>query len=521
MLNDVNTTDIPGAIRLACETMQRIFNPDDQNRPYFDARILPLEEVGFAFMSLYTEAHVPGRHLHALLNAQEILGVPVDPIAIEKHRQTAFYSFSGPVPFPLNRLKITGPCIEFADHNLREGLLGLNALVKFRGDHEARKIADRCIEGIFEYWSPENGWDQARLEALGLRVTQRTFIWGPARAIGPILRYHQTTGSPRALELALLLADKAFDSFFREDGAFDNQTFGWHTHSTTCTLSSLAQLAAYLKDARMLERVRTFFDRGLRQIRDELGWVIEADTEERNPDRGEANNTGDILETALILGAHGYPQYFQDAERILRCHLLPAQLRDVSSVVEPTDPARPDAKRDVAKRLRGAFGFPAPYGLHPIGMTIMDFCLDVVGGASSSLCEAWRSAVVTDRTGHHVNMLFDRAEGAVRVESPYTHECLRITVQTPAPLWVRLPGWVDRAAMRIEGASEPLRWRGDYLFFASPPVGKAISIRFPLAISEMSLTHRTRTIRARLRGDEVIAMENHGAEMTFFPPLAG
>lgn len=499
--------------------MQRIFNPDDGGIPYFDARVLPPEEVGFAFMPYYNEAHVPGRHLNALLTAQALLNVPVDDEAIAKHRRAAFFSFSGSVPFPLNRTRIDGPLVQFADHNLREGVHALYALVRFRGDDEARDLAERCIAGVFDLWSPRTGWNKAKLDSLGLEFTERTFIWGPARMIGPLVKYHRTTGSPRALELAVTLAEKALDEFFREDGRFDREAFGWHTHSATCTLSSLAQLAALLDDSTMLDRVRAFYDGGLWTIRDQLGWVIEADHPERNPDRGEMNNTGDILEAALILGSRGYTKYFEDAERMIRSHMLPAQLRDTSFFSEPTDPARPDGKRDVARRMRGAFGFPAPYGHHPLGMAIIDFCLDIVGGATASLCEAWSAAAVTNATGHRVNMLFDRADENISIESPYTHECLRVTVHKKAPLWVRIPSWVDRSSLAVDPAAAPIRWRGDCLFISEPPVDRPISIRFPLPVHEITLNHRSRSIKARLRGDQVFAMENHGANLTFFPPL--
>ena len=36
---------------------------------------------------------------------------------------------------------------------------------------------------------------------------------------------------------------------------------------------------------------------------------------------------------------------------------------------------------------------------------------------------------------------------------------------------------------------------------------------------EIALAHRTRAIRARLRGDTVVAMDDFGAELTFFAPL--
>ena len=115
-----------------------------------------------------------------------------------------------------------------------------------------------------------------------------------------------------------------------------------------------------------MERVRAFYDNGLNDIRDEIGWVIESSGDGADPDHGEVNNTGDIVETALLLGRWGYTQYYGDAERILRCHLLPSQLRDTSFISEPDNPANEDGKRDVAARHLGAFGFPAPYGHKPL-----------------------------------------------------------------------------------------------------------------------------------------------------------
>lgn len=128
-----------------------------------------------------------------------------------------------------------------------------------------------------------------------------TFIVGLARSIGPLVKLYRTTNCASALELAIILAKKATDEFFTADGGYDRETFGTHTHSTTCVMSSLAQLAELTSDAHLMERVRAFYDNGPWQIRDELVWVIESSADKADPDRGEVNNTGDIVETALIL----------------------------------------------------------------------------------------------------------------------------------------------------------------------------------------------------------------------------
>ena len=50
---------------------------------------------------------------------------------------------------------------------------------------------------------------------------------------------------------------------------------------------------------------------------------------------------------------------------------------------------------------------------------------------------------------------------------------------------------------------------------ARPLPDDTITISFELASDEIVMQHRTRKIRVRLRGDEVIGMDNFGADATF------
>ena len=516
-LNNVNTTNILDAIRLGCRTMCNVFNADDNDVPFFGSRVRP--EACLEFSWAHSEAHVPGRHLNALLNAEEAAGIALDEDCISKHTRAVFLSYSGPVPLPLNRDAIGGPLVHFLPHNIREGFHALYALAKYRDSARARELAEASIAAVFEYWDPVRGWDRERLERLEVMVHDGAFITGLARAIGPLVKYYRTTGYGPALELALILKEKAVDRFFTEAGDYDRDLFGTHTHSATCVMSSLAQLADLTGDIHLMHRVKVFYDNGLWEIRDKLGWVIESSSPDANPDRGEGNNTGDILETALILGHWGYVEYYADAERILRGHLLPAQLRDTSFIVDPPNPEGEDGKRGVASRHLGAFGFPAPYGHQPIGFERISFNMDIVGGVVGSLCEAYRAVTRFDEAGHWVNLLFDHHTDAIDVESPYTGPALGIRIKQPRPLFVRVPSWVDSERIMIEGATEVPRYTNGYLFIAQPPLNRPISIGFPLAVAEITLEHRTRPVRTRLRGDEVVAMDNFGADLTFFEPM--
>lgn len=520
-VRNINTTDIRAAVELGCRTMSGVFNAGDNGIPFFGSIVWPGAEL--SFNDSHTESHVPGRHLNALLNAEAALGVRVNESVIEKHARAAFFSYSGPVPLPLNRERVGGRLIRFLPHNIREGFHALYALAKYRRSAEARELAERSIAAIFEYWSPDRGWDKSTLEGrLGLKVVEwgSPFMTGIARAIGPLVKYYEATGYGPALDLALVLKEVAVSGFFSLSGEYDARRFGTHVHSTTCTMSSLAQLAVLLNDMPLLDRVRRFYDNGLKQVSDDIGWSIENSGPDSPPDRGEANNTGDILETALILGRLD-PEYFGRAERILRGHLLACQLRDVSFIRDPENPSGEDGKRNVAERHLGAFGFPAPYGHKPLEARAISFNMDIVGGAVGSLCEAYRSAAIREPSGIRVNLLFDHETDEVKVRSPYTHGALSVEPKKSAPLFIRLPAWVPRQDVKVTGAGAgpPHRFEGAYLFIPRPSSGKPVTVTFALTPAELSLAHRTRRIRVRLAGDGITAMENFGAPLAYFEPL--
>ncbi len=517
-VNDVNTEDLRAAVELGCRTMQSVFNADDGGIPFFKSIVLP--RAYLAFHEIHGESHVPGRHLNGLLTAADVLGVKVDESAVTKHERAAFFSYGGPFPLPLNRDKVGGPLANFTEHNIREGFHALYALVNYRKSAKARELAERSIDAISRLWDPERGFDRRAVEKAGIRwAREHTFIVGIGRAIGPLVKYYRATAYEPALDLALKLSEKATLEFFTPDGGYERDTFGPHTHSTTCVMSSLAQMADLTHDAPLLQRVKTFYDNGLWAIRDGLGWVIESTADGRNSDRGECNNTGDIVETALILGKWGYTGYFHDAERILRGHLLPAQLRDVTFIEDPLNPKGEDGLRDVAARHAGAFGFPAPYGHRPVGLEEVSFNMDIVGGAVGSLCEAYRDAVASGPDGHRVNLLFAHETPAVQMERLPAQAGIAVTVKQPGPLWVRIPPWADRRQLSVPGLEGRWRMTGDYLFVAVPPLNQKVQVRFPEAPSELVLRHRTRDIRVRMSGDRVVAMDNFGADLTFFDPL--
>jgi hypothetical protein len=533
-VSDLNTTSIRDAIVLGCRTMCNVFDADDNDTPFFFSHVLP-PPARLAFFAPHSDTHVPGRHLNALLSAEDAVGIEVREECIGKHARAAFRSLAGPVALPLNRPEKDADYTAFAVHNCRETFFALYALAHYRDSEEALDAAERFMGAIREYWDPERGWDADRLareHGVDCQADTPSFPPGLARAIGALVSLYEGTGLDAPLELARTFVQKATDECYPADGSYHVERLTTHVHSITCTLSGLAQFAELTDDAGLMERVRRFYSNGLRvraegsrqALRDQLGWSPEGDRPTGCPDMGEANNTGDILETALILGRRGHVEAYHDAELILRGHLLPSQLRDVSFIEDPPNPDGVDGLRDVANRHLGAYGFPAPYGHMPTGLEPIMFHMDIVGGAVSSLCKAYHHVIRREGEVRRVELLFDHEAEGLTVESPYGDGAvppqdgvLRLRADEPGDVMVRVPPWVRSGELRVDGeVREP---EGGYVRIEGPPVGQWVRVEFPLVERELTLHHATHEIRVRLRGDCVVAMDNFATDLTFFDPF--
>ena len=192
---------------------------------------------------------------------------------------------------------------------------------------------------------------------------------------------------------------------------------------------------------------------------------------------------------------------------------------ELSFIKDPANPTNSDGKINVGPRLQGAWGFPAPFGHEPLENKRIRFNLDVVGGTVASLCEVYRSLSSLKENTISINLLFDQDNEYVKVSSPYPSNKVEILPKTPKPLAIRMPTWVNRNNIKISGTDVEPIWTNGYCMFPSINVGKPISISTPLRVQTLNLKHKTRNIEVKLRGDEVMAMQNFGADLTFFEPI--
>lgn len=502
--------------------MQQMFDANHDNLPYMENYLLGSDPRNRHNLWC-SMSHVPGRWLNALLTAEDTLGVRLSEQAVNDLARWTYMAFDHPMGLSQSLDLKTYQPVPISDlHNLRETTHALYALARYRNDRKALRIAKRQIETVNKFYDFETGvWNErAFKQEFGSRTN------GPApfprqfgRYIGPLVKLYHAFGLKEALAQAIRLKDFALRNILDKKGDYHVDRFGDHGHSVTSMLSSLAQLGQLLGDSTLLERIVSFMENGLHQIALEFGWCIEK--YHRTDHIGEINSTGDILETCLILGRAGYTRYFQQAERILRAHLLPSQLLDTRFIPDWNCPDE-DYHHKLATRCRGAFGFPCPYGHQYQMNTPISFNWDIVGGAVASLCEAFRSTVSKNNSLISVNLHFNHKDNNVEIKSPYTNgDVMEIKLKTDCLVRVRLSEWVDREKLDIMAGSEKLNsfFSADWLYLPGLRTGSLLRIKIPMRVITTDYQFRSDVFTFRWRGDAVDAARSLAPHFRFFKEI--
>jgi len=333
-----------------------------------------------------------------------------------------------------------------AMHHCREVLLALTGLMQWRGCDCSQELARRFVQTIEVTPLDTGTFPAAKLSDTGWAAQPPEENYPnthSGRLIGALVKYYRASRDPVALDLAVRFAEHNIAHTFTSEGEL-TVAAGTHLHSTEGTVTAIIDLGLRTKEASYIEIGKRLYDVGLRPWRTSFGWAKE--TRNETPGRGEANNTGDLIEAALLLGQAGYRGYFGDAERFIRNGLLASQIVNTDWI--PEYDGTPDTEdyiySDVRHRARGGFAFTTPNDYH-------SYNTDLVGGAVQSLCEAWQAILTEDQAGLHVNLLFSRESEALSLRSYLPEEGrLEITLHRARPLFVRLPPWLAPETLQVQ-----------------------------------------------------------------------
>ena len=481
-------------------------------RPYF--RFNLKEPPVWAQHEAGDTPHTVGRFLHALDVCAEIAGLPDDPELLRGLRTQLFASCDRGAGFGWDD---TGDPLLAYMHHQREVLLGLLALWRLDQDPRAKRYAQALVTAMEQATRVLGTYPGRRLGPQGWQEPDQRPTSTSGRAISALLAFARSFDDPLGVALAERFARHVLAVSFGEQGAL-TAAAGAHVHSITGTVASLVELGLVTGQREYVERARAIFDVGLLPYCTQTGWVKESTTATYG--RGEANCTADMIEAACLLGSAGYPSYYEDAERMLRNHLLASQLDDLSWVVENTDLAN-NAQRayeDLRRRAQGAFCFGEPNGFH-------SYNSDLTGAALQGIAAAWRHIVtIKDDRRLCVNLLLSREHAAARIISRIPQAgSVVIETKRALELHVRIPPWCERPslAVTVNGHAAGVTLAEDYLTMGSLAAGSRVEVTFALpefVTQERALGYE-QPYRVQWIGNTVAAMSGAGGPVPLYPPL--
>jgi len=423
--------------------------------------------------------HMVGRFLDALALCAEVVDVPVDTEAVDGLRRLLHDSLDNPTGLPFDTRPDPKGRRSANMHNCREVLLSLVGLAKWRGCQRSLTLARQLVRAMERETRPtgaypsyllfEKGWGRPYEDGWNNWANYTT-----GRTITALVTYYQLSKDELALELARRFADDNIKRTMSPDGKLTET--GPHLHSTEGTMAGLLYLGELTGEKRYLEVGRRVYDVGLRQWRTSYGWAKETRTAGKG--RGEANNTGDFIEAALVLARNGHPEYYGDAGRFVRNALLASQIVNTDWIPQSDKPDAPDdVYSNIRKRARGGFAFTQPNGYD-------SYNTDLVGGALRALYHAHKAIVTGNQDACRVNMLFSTETPWVTVRSSLPHEpCLEIQAHKRCSLTVRLPEGLSPTDVELNIAerAQPAKVAGGDLTIGEMPADAIAKVRLRIA----------------------------------------
>jgi hypothetical protein len=513
-------TDLREAIALSVEHLTSLFDRDRADEPYFYSN---RKEDGTGEMHHSVNIgipHVVGRCLLGVLAAEEATGIPVSSDGVEVLRCYCKQSFDDPnhLNSYVDPKRDNQRFIEF--HNTREGLYGLVCLIAQRDDPWARAEAERMLQSLAAMTDPEGRWSAELAYQKGFaKRLEGVSIMNAARMVDPLLKYHRITKSALALKLASGYARQGLKTGFADDGHFTPMArSSGHIHSITSSLSGIIDYAIITGAQKMLDQCLRIMREGVPEYFSSWGWGDEVMPEHPANviGRGEINQTGDIIRSALLLGAAVDSTYYDLAERYLRGMVLPTQHREreLSRILKDVRNPTNDSQCNVLRRSIGGYAMQLPndrmrQGDWPIST------LDITSGAVHAMSECWSSMIQSTGNVTRVNLLFDCRNKDFEIFSHLPlYGRLNFIANTNNVLMVRMPPWVDRKTIQLSVSRElrPVKLKSGYVIIDGLKAGAQGCVTFDVPCKVERETVDGTEYTTTWVGNQLISISPRGLE---------
>jgi hypothetical protein len=157
----------------------------------------------------------------------------------------------------------------------------------------------------------------------------------------------------------------------------------------------------------------------------------------------EPASAGDVVQLGLWLSRHGYAEFLEDVERLVRSRLLPAQIVKRPGL-KPAAQDGADAHADLDARVVGGFaGMHQPYwGANP--------ATDITCAVLHTLVDVYQHVAVQSPMGLTVNFHFDYEDDKIRITSERGARAkVTLAPKIRENLAVRIPAWTPPESVQI------------------------------------------------------------------------
>jgi hypothetical protein len=413
----------------------------------------------------------------------------------------------------------------FDDGSLREALLALTGLVRWRGLGWAGKLGSRMVRALDSYILEDGDWDFTRMGAIvrqsGVALQQPILVFyskltgfqligNHGRLIEALLEFYLATQDGAALALASRLARFHLAVSTRPDGSTPDAEH-IHTHSLFGTYRGLLLYGQLTRQHEYIGRIVKTYRVTVKKYVRQSGFISHDLGKEKD---GETAAPGDAAQLALGLSRSGYPEFLEDAERIVRARILPSQITTPIGLKPFTDDDQ-DEHTHLDERALGAFGGLPSHshgGKSPV--------TDITAADLHTLCDIYTHIVDSSPLGLQVNFHFDYEDDRICIQSTRGETARSdIWLKIPQPLLIHIPGWAPVESVNLKVNAQPLppAWVGQCLFVPRQAAPAQVQVEYGLPVTMLDETTDGVTYHFSWRGDEINAMTPNTDWLPFYP----
>ncbi|MBR6426276.1 MAG: hypothetical protein IKS28_00465 [Clostridia bacterium] len=522
--------DLKTSLELGAKNVVNLVSKENHYRPYWS---LEIDDDNRAFSHIGWVGHNFGRWWDAAMRLESTLPDFVIPAEIEAGMlNTAHEFFSQPdvlgfQPYPRSNAANEQ---EIELHSIREWILCLLALIKFRKNRWAAETAHRLcltLDKIFRVpeMPPEPGsgdeyqyWDLSKLAYSKVNPTPKFNHGYPiftfCRAMAPLCWLYEATGDEIMFDLANRFMEVEMRDIFMPDGTIRDVTPYRHMHSTCGAVEGLIAYGRMTGRRDVIERAYAAYKKELLPMVSRSGFCTHGIS---YYDAGDPASTADVAQIALWLFQEGYTEFADLPEHLLRCRVFPAQIS------EPFDPPltamEPDSTEEKFQNLNerciGGFNIY----LHPTGGK--GNTTDVTCSCMHSLVELYRHAVTDRGAFYEIFLHFDRDESGLRVRVRYDDAAeVRISTDKPKAVHIRVPEWAKKVRFEVDGNEiTPLRC-GIWAHIPPQVSGAQIVMRYDLPDETYEENVRNgETFVYLFKGDRIVGVKPNPYKRGFYETL--